>query len=394
MARALELAERARGLTSPNPMVGAVVVVGGKVVAEGVHAGAGRPHAEVEALAVAGGRSVGATLYVTLEPCVHHGRTPPCAPVVIASGVRRVVVAAADPNPLVSGRGLTALRRAGLEVVAGVLEAEAERQNRVFFTAMRRRRPHVTLKAAMTLDGRIADVHRTSQWITGEAARLHAHRLRAESDAIVVGVETALRDDPSLTVRLDPPWPREPYRVVLDSRGRLPATARLIASATAARALVAVTAAAPPTAADALEVAGATVLRVAARGGRVDLAALLGELAAREVRSVLVEGGGEVHAAFLDAGLVDRVAFFVAPRLLGGREAAPVVAGTGRALKDAVRLSPFEVTRLSDDLLLEADVVPGEWPDRRVAVRGAGDSATGPGRETIEKGARSRRDRK
>jgi diaminohydroxyphosphoribosylaminopyrimidine deaminase / 5-amino-6-(5-phosphoribosylamino)uracil reductase len=365
MARALALAERARGLTSPNPMVGALVVAGDEVVGEGFHRGAGHAHAEVEALAAAGARAAGATLYVTLEPCVHHGRTPPCAPAVAVSGVRRVVVAAADPNPLVSGRGLDALRQAGLDVAGGVLEEEAARQNRVFFTAMRRGRPHVTLKAAITVDGRIADVHGASQWITGEIARRHAHRLRGESDAIVVGVETVLRDDPRLTVRLEASWPREPYRVVLDSRGRVPPTARLIAAGTPARALVAVTAAAPAAAARGLEAAGASVMRLAAREGRVDVAALLAALAAREIRGVLVAGGGEVHAAFLDAGLVDRVAMFVAPRLLGGREAPSVVEGAGRALKDAVRLAPFEVTRLGDDLLLEADVLHEEPSGRR-----------------------------
>ncbi len=360
MARALALADRARGLTSPNPVVGAVVVGAGEVVGEGFHRAAGGRHAEIEALAAAGPRARGATLYVTLEPCVHHGRTPPCVPVVIASGVRRVVVAATDPNPLVAGRGFQALRQAGLDVAGGVLETEAERQNRAFFTAMRLGRPHVTLKAAVTLDGRLADVHGASQWISGEVARRHAHRLRAESDAVVVGVETVLRDDPRLTVRLDPPWPREPYRVVLDSRCRTPAGARLIGDATAARALVAVTGAASPDAIRALEAGGATVLRLATRGGRIDLAALLGELSGREVRGVLVEGGGEVHAAFLDAGLVDRVAVFVAPRLLGGREAPSMVAGAGRALKDAVRLGPFDITRLGDDLLLEADVLHDE----------------------------------
>ena len=185
MRRALELAERGRGLTSPNPMVGAVVVAGGEIVGEGFHAAAGRPHAEIEALAAAGARARGATLYVTLEPCVHQGRTPPCAPAVIASGVRRVVVAALDPNPVVTGRGVTALSEAALEVRAELLGDEAERQNRTFFTAMRERRPHVTLKAAMTLDGKIADVHGSSQWITGAAAR--------DSGAAIAGTRRSTR---------------------------------------------------------------------------------------------------------------------------------------------------------------------------------------------------------
>ena len=360
MRRALELAERGRGLTSPNPMVGAVVVADrGEIVGEGFHARAGGPHAEIEALRAAGSRARGATLYVTLEPCSHQGRTPPCAPAVIAAGVARVVASIGDPNPQVSGTGFNALRAAGIEVVVGVGAAEAELQNRAFLTAMRERRPHVTLKAGMTLDGKIADLHGVSRWITGEAARLHAHRLRSESDAIVVGIGTVLRDDPELTVRLGHPWPREPLRVVLDTTARTPVGARLIRAGRPSAAVIAVAAGAPEPRVRALAAAGATVVSCGTRDGRVDLGALLGELLAREVRAVLVEGGGEVHGAFLDAGLVDRVAMFAAPLLIGGRGATPVVAGAGRELKSAVRLGSFTVTPLGDDLLVEADVVRG-----------------------------------
>lgn len=357
MRRALELAERARGLTSPNPMVGAVVVDAGSIVGEGFHAAAGRPHAEVEALAAAGGRAQGATLYVTLEPCAHWGRTPPCVPVVAAAGVRRVVAAIRDPNPQVAGRGLEILRQAGVEVTVGVLQQEAADQNRVWIAAVMRGRPHVTLKGAMTLDGRIADVHGESRWITGDAARQEAHRLRSESDAIVVGVGTVLQDDPRLTVRLDRPWPREPFRVVLDTSARTPADARLIRAGTPARALIVVGEAAPPERVRALERAGANVLLARTREGRVEPASVLTALWARDVRGVLVEGGGEVHAAFLDASLVDRVALFMAPRLLGGRGAPSVVSGAGRALKDAVRLGHLSVRQVGEDLLIEGDVV-------------------------------------
>lgn len=362
MRRALELAERGRGLTSPNPMVGAVVVSGETIVGEGFHEMAGGPHAEVAALGAAGARARGATLYVTLEPCVHHGRTPPCAPFVLAAGVDRVVAALIDPNPLVGGRGLAALRAAGVEVTAGVLAADAERQNRAFLTAMRRGRPHVTLKVAMTLDGRIADVHGDSQWITGPMARAAVHRLRSQSDAIVVGVGTALRDDPALTARLDRPWPREPYRVVLDSAGRTPADARLIAAGTPARALILTGDNVDSSRVAALRASGATVVTVAGGARHVDLRGALAVLAAREVRAVLVEGGGEIHGAFLDAGLVDRVVMFVAPRLLGGRTATAAIGGTGRPLKEALRLTALEVTRFGDDLLIEGDV---ELVDRR-----------------------------
>jgi diaminohydroxyphosphoribosylaminopyrimidine deaminase/5-amino-6-(5-phosphoribosylamino)uracil reductase len=357
MRHALALAERGRGLTSPNPLVGAVVVRDGQVVGEGAHRRAGGPHAEVEALAAAGEAARGATLYVTLEPCNHHGRTPPCAPHVARAGIARVVAALADPNPMVPGGGAALLRAAGIAVEVGLLADEAARQNRAWLTAMRERRPHVTLKAAATLDGRIADVHGTSQWITGEAARAHVHRLRAEADAIVVGATTALRDDPALTVRLAAPWPREPYRVVLDTEARLGAHARVIHAATPARALVAVGTEAPADRTEALRRAGATVLRCPTRQDRIDPAALLGLLFEREVRAVLVEGGAETHAAFLDAGLVDRVALFLAPLLLGGRQAPGVIGGDGRELKSAVRLGPTTVTPVGDDLLLEADVV-------------------------------------
>ena len=358
MRRALELAERGRGLTSPNPMVGAVVVAGaGAIVGEGAHLRAGGPHAEVEALAAAGPRARGATLYVTLEPCAHAGRTGPCAPALVEAGIARLVAAIGDPNPLVAGRGFALLERAGIEVVRGVLAEEALRQNRVFLTAVTERRPHVTLKAAMTLDGKIADAAGASRWITGEPARAHAHRLRSESDAIVVGVATVLRDDPELTVRLDRPWPREPYRVVLDTGGRTPPGARLIRAGDPRRALIVVGEEAPADRAGRLATGGATVVRCPTRDGRVDPGACLAELYAREVRSVLVEGGGEVNAAFLDAGLVDRVAVLVAPLLVGGRAAPTAVGGAGRELKSAVRLAALAVTPLGDDLLIEADVL-------------------------------------
>jgi diaminohydroxyphosphoribosylaminopyrimidine deaminase/5-amino-6-(5-phosphoribosylamino)uracil reductase len=356
MQRALDLAARARGLTSPNPMVGAVVVRDGVMIAEGFHRAAGEPHAEVEALTAAGAQARGATLYVTLEPCVHHGRTPPCAPAVIAAGVRRVVIATSDPNPQVSGRGVAVLREAGIDVTTGVLEAPAAALNRVFLTAMREGRPHVTLKAAATLDGKIADLHGTSKWITGDAARLEGRRLRSEADAIVVGIGTVLADDPALTVRLEGPWPRQPLRVVLDSKARTPVAAKLIQGEPKGLAIVAVGADAPEERVGALEAAGAQVVRCPAADGRVSPAGLLATLAGREVRGVLVEGGGEVAASFLEAGLVDRVAMFLAPLLLGGTKAPSVVAGAGRELKRAVALEAVEVRRVGDDILIEGDV--------------------------------------
>jgi len=360
MRRALELAERGRGLTSPNPMVGAVVAHNGEIVGEGFHERAGGPHAEIAALAAAGTAARGATLYVTLEPCNHVGRTPACVPAIFAAGITRVVAAVADPNPFVTGGGVAALRERGVAVVTGVLEAEAAAQNRVFFTAVRTRRPHVTLKAGMTADGKIADVHGAARWITSEGARAEAHRQRRESDAIVAGITTVLRDDPALTVRLDRPWPREPWRVVLDTSARTPPHARVISGATAARALIAVAEGAPAQRIAALVSAGATVVRCPLRDGRVSVEFVLAALFDRDVRAVLVEGGGEVHASFLDAGLVDRVTLFVAPMLLGGQSAPSVVGGAGRELKSAVRLGAMTARPVGDDVLLEADVLRAE----------------------------------
>jgi len=356
MKRALALAETARGLTSPNPLVGALVVRDGAVVGEAHHPRAGAAHAERLALAGAGEAARGATLYVTLEPCVHHGRTPPCVPAIVEAGVRRVVVAVGDPNPRVAGAGLEALRRAGISVSVGCLEEEARRLNRPFFTWIKEQRPFVTLKVAMTLDGKIAGWDRSSRWITGEAARREVHRLRSEADAIAVGVATVLADDPELTVRLETGWPREPYRVVVDSHGRTPTSARVFSAGSPERTLIAVTESVPPERLRALEARGAQVLRLPSRDGRVDLGALMTELAGREVTALLLEGGGELNAGFLEAGLVDRVLVFVAPILLGGQRAPTPVEGAGRGLKEAFRLARMTVRAVGDDLLIEGEI--------------------------------------
>jgi len=360
MLRALAQAERGRGLTSPNPMVGALVVKDGVIIGEGYHAKAGAPHAERVALIAAGGAARGAALYVTLEPCVHQGRTPPCVPALLEAGLRRIVVAVLDPTPRVNGAGVAALSQAGVEVSVGCLEPEARRLNRPFFTWVTERRPFVTLKVAMSLDGKIAGWNRSSRWITGEEARREAHRLRSESDAVVVGIATVLQDDPELTVRLDVPWQREPLRVVVDSQARTPLSARVLAARSPGRTLIAVTESAPRDQARALEDRGATVLRLPSRDGRVDLTALMAELARREVTALLLEGGGELNAGFLEAGLVDRVAVFVAPMLLGGQSAPTPVGGPGRGLKEAFRLVGMSVRPVGADLLIEGDIARGD----------------------------------
>ncbi|OGX40374.1 MAG: riboflavin biosynthesis protein RibD [Omnitrophica WOR_2 bacterium RIFCSPHIGHO2_02_FULL_68_15] len=316
MRRALELAARGRGRVHPNPMVGAVVVKGGRVIAEGWHERFGGPHAEAMAIGRLKKIPAGAKLYVTLEPCGHTGKkTPPCAGLILKSGIRNVVVAARDPNPLVNGRGIRRLRRAGVKVTEGVLEREARELNRDFEYWVRHRRPYVTAKIAQSLDGRLI-ARPGERWVTGRDARRLAHRMRAASDAILVGVKTVIRDNPLLSVRL-PGTKLAPLKVVLDSRLRTPPRARIFGKASPGPVLLAVTSKAPRAARRRFG-GRAEVLEVRQKGGRVDLAALLEELAGRGVVHVLIEGGAEVMSDALSRGLVQEVCFFIAPRLIGG----------------------------------------------------------------------------
>ena len=357
MDRALRLAERGLGLTSPNPAVGAVLVKDERVVGEGAHLRAGGPHAEVVALEAAGPAAGGATCYVTLEPCAHFGRTPPCADALVRAGVLRVVAAPAIRTARWTGAVWRGSEPPAWRSTMGVREAEARRLNRAFFCAMTEGRPHVTLKAAMTLDGKIAAVDGASRWITGEAARLEGHRLRFGADAVLVGIGTVLADDPQLTVRHPELPPKEPLRVVVDSRLRMPGDARVLRAGDPARVVVACVAPAPAGPAAALRARGVRVLELAGDAGRVDLRAMLDALRAMDVIAVLVEGGGELGGALAEAGLVDRVAFFLAPRLLGGAEAPGPLGGRGRPLKDALPLVDVVTRRIGDDLLVEADVL-------------------------------------
>jgi diaminohydroxyphosphoribosylaminopyrimidine deaminase/5-amino-6-(5-phosphoribosylamino)uracil reductase len=348
MRRALRLAERARGRTTPNPLVGAVLVKDGQVVGEGYHRRAGEAHAEVAALRAAGPEARGATLYVTLEPCSHHGRTPPCCDAVIAAGVARVVAASEDPDPRVNGRGLVALRAAGIDLQVGLLAAEARRQNEVFFKFVTRGLPFVTLKSAMTLDGKIATRTGDSRWVTGERARAYVHRLRAENDAIMAGIGTARADDPLLTARR--PRARNPLRVIVDARAELSLASQIGRTLTEVPTVVATTGAAPAVRRAALREAGAQVLELPEQGGRVDLTALLQELARRPVTSLLLEGGAELAAAMLGAGLVDKVICFIAPKIVGGRGAPGPVGGEGIArMADALPLHHVTLRRFGAD---------------------------------------------
>lgn len=365
MARALALARRAQGQTSPNPMVGAIVVRDGTEIGRGWHRRAGRPHAEVEALADAArrGHSVaGATLYVTLEPCCTHGRTPPCTEALIRAGVSRVVVGAVDPNPRHAGHGLELLRQAGLQVESGVLESQASRLNEAFNHWIVHRTPWVVAKSAMTLDGRIATASGESKWITGPASRAQAHRLRLQADATLVGVETVLADDPTLSVRAQPgfrppAWHPNKLRIVLDTRARIPLGCRLVTDESRADTVVVVGASAPDDRVAALQ-ERVTVIRAPRSEGRIDLRWLMTELGARGITHLLVEGGGTVLASFFEGGLVHRTAFFYAPSILGGDESRRSVAGRGfRSLAEAPRLADVESRCFGDDLFITARVV-------------------------------------
>jgi len=355
MRRALELAERGRGLVSPNPLVGALVVSGGEVVGEGWHEGPGTPHAEVRALEEAGTRARGGTLFVTLEPCSHQGRTPPCAPAVAEAGVSRVVAAMTDPNPLVDGAGLRLLRERGIEVTVGVMAEEAARRNRAFVAHVRTGLPYVTLKMASSLDGKAAARDGSSRWITGEEARADVHLLRAGADAIVVGAGTAFRDDPALTSR-HPSYRGAPkLRVVVDGRGIVPETHRLFDGE--APTLVATTERAPEARRASWRRAAEVLVLEDAGDGLIPLDRLLQELGKRDVQHLLLEGGPTLAWEVVERGAVDEVVFYFAPVLVGGEDAPSVLMGAGiPSIGDGLAVGIREITRVGRDVKVVADV--------------------------------------
>jgi diaminohydroxyphosphoribosylaminopyrimidine deaminase/5-amino-6-(5-phosphoribosylamino)uracil reductase len=358
MREALLLARRGR--TSPNPMVGAVLVNGGVVVGKGYHPKAGEPHAEVFALRQAGEKARGADLYVTLEPCCHHGKTPPCADAVIAAGVKRVFAAMEDPNPLVSGKGFGKLRKAGVEVEVGLLGDEARELNRGFIKRVTCGRPFVLWKAAMTLDGKTACRTGDSRWVTGEAARRRVHRIRSQSDAVMVGIGTVLADNPELTVRHLKG--ANPLRVVVDARAETPLNSRVLGGG--AGTIIAVTGEAPAGRVEALQNAGAQILKVESDGGRVNLSRLLERLAGLGINNLLLESGGRLSASMLAGGLVDRGIIFIAPKIAGGEDAPTPVEGEGASLMaEALRAGAPKVRRFGDDIALEFDLQESDLGD-------------------------------
>jgi riboflavin biosynthesis protein ribD len=357
MRRAMELAERGVGFTNPNPMVGAVIVKGGKVIGEGWHERCGEWHAERNAFKNCTVPAEGATMYVTLEPCCHYGKTPPCTEAIIEHGIARVVVGMEDPNPLVAGKGIALLREAGIEVVCGVEEEALREQNRVFLKYISTKLPWVAMKTAMTLDGKIATRTGDSKWITGAEARAYVHELRHRFMAIVVGIGTAVADDPLLNCRIEGRGVRQPIRVVVDSNARLSLDSQLVKTAGEYRTIVAHTRFAPEESVKALREAGVEMLLCKEKEGLVDVRNLLELLGQSGIDSILLEGGGSLNYTFLAEGLADELYAFIAPKIVGGMNAKTPVEGAGmEKMADAINLELENVLNVGHDVLLKLKV--------------------------------------
>ncbi len=354
MRIALEEATKALGRTSPNPAVGAVLVKGGRIIARGYTQPAGQSHAEVMALKAAGPRARGADLYTTLEPCNHYGRTPPCTVAILEAGVRRVISASSDPNPMVNGKGISRLRRAGVEVLTGVLKEETDRINRPFFKAIRMRMPYVTLKAAVTLDGKLATATGDSRWVTGEQARARVHQLRDQVDVILVGATTVQKDNPQLTTRLADGGGKDPVRVVVDSHLRLSPKLTVFTQRSPARTVVATLEDPADRKAKRLLAAGAEVWRMPEKNGRVDLEALMRRIAKEGLNHVLVEGGAEMYGSFLREELADELLLFVAPKLIGSEGLSWTGSLGVKQMARALTVGTLAFEQVGEDLLIRA----------------------------------------
>lgn len=354
MGRAIELAKKGWGRTNPNPLVGAVIVKDGMVIAEGFHDVIGGAHAEVAAFKNATENVAGGTLYVNLEPCSHYGRTPPCAKAIIEAKIKKVVVAMIDPNPKVSGRGVQMLRDAGIEVEVGVLGEEAKKLNEIFINYVVRKKPFVILKTAMTLDGKIASAKGDSKWVTSEASRAYVHVLRDRVAAIMVGINTVIKDNPMLTTRLKDKEGKDPVRIVVDSKGIIPMDSKVLCKDSKAGVILATTSNIIKEKEMQLVDKGVKIIKADGADGRVDLAKLSEELYKLEIDSILLEGGGTLNSAALEAGIVDKAMFFIAPKILGGKEAVTPVEGCGKSLmSDAVKLKDVSFSKYGEDILVE-----------------------------------------
>jgi len=354
MKKAMELAKKGWGRTNPNPLVGAVIVKEDRVVSEGFHEALGCAHAEVAAFNNAVEDVSGATLYVNLEPCSHYGRTPPCAKAIIESKIKKVVIAMIDPNPKVSGKGVQMLRDAGVEVEVGVLEQEAKKLNEIFINYVVRKRPFVILKTAMTLDGKIASVIGDSKWVTSEASRTHVHVLRDRVASIMVGINTVIKDNPMLNTRLEGKIGANPIRIIVDSKGGIPLSSNVLCKDSKTGVILATTSRISKDKEIRLIEKGVKVIKAEDKDGRVDLNKLIHELYKLEIDSVLLEGGGTLNADALNKGIVDKVMFFIAPKILGGKDAVTPVEGEGiHLMSDALKLKDVFLSKFGEDMLVE-----------------------------------------
>jgi len=357
MRLALDLACKSDGQTSPNPVVGAVVVKSGEVVAKGYHKRAGLPHAEIIALNKAGSKARGADLYVNLEPCCHYGRTPPCTEAIIAAGIKRVVLGIRDPNRLVSGRGIRFLRKQGVEVVNGVLKRDCEKLNEPFIKYITTGRPWVILKSAFSLDGKIATRTGDSRWITGSKARDYVHRLRSRVDAVLVGAETVRVDDPQLTVRPKKKGMRNPARVIVAGKRSISISAKIFNNAHKERVIYATSSRLSLVQKKKLQKIGVEILLIKSKRGQVDLPLLMDKLGKMEITSIMIEGGSEVSSNALKEKLVDKVIYFLAPKIIGGKNAPSPVGGQGIAkIKDFIQVKDMSVLQLGCDLMIEGNI--------------------------------------
>lgn len=360
MRLAIRLAKKARGRTSPNPLVGAVVVKNGEIVGKGFHKKAGEPHAEINALNDAGKKAAGGELYVNLEPCNHYGRTPPCTKRIVDSGIKKVYVGMEDPNKNVAGGGIQCLKDNGIYVKQGILKDECQNLNEAYIKYITEKKPFVILKSAASLDGKIATRVGDTKWITNEKSRAILHRLRDEVDGILVGIGTVMADDPELTTRLKDRKGKDPVRIIVDSKLRILPGAKVLNSESEAETIIATTELAPKEKIKKIEALGARVLVVGSKDSRVDLGELVYELGKLEITSLLIEGGAEINGSSLDSGIIDKVLFFYAPKIIGGTGALNMIGGEGiEKLSDAVNLRDIKVRRLGDDILVEGYVNKG-----------------------------------
>ena len=366
MKMALKLAEKGKGRVSPNPLVGAVIVRKDQVVGQGYHARYGDQHAETKALLDAGAEANGATIYVNLEPCCHHGQTPPCVEDIIKAGISRAVISVKDPNPLVNGKSIAILKQEGIDVKLGVLEKAALKLNEYFFKYITTGTPFVILKCGMSLDGKVATKTGESRWVTSETSRQFVHHLRNEIDATLVGIETILRDNPRLTTRLKNSQGRDPVRVVIDSLLRIPIRMRIFTQESDAGNIIITTLNAPMDRIKKIEGAGGRVLFVKPKGkNRVDMQAMVNELGKSQITSLLIEGGPGINASAIREGIVDKVIMFIAPKIIGGKQAPGAIQGEGIArLEEAIKIYDIKAKKLGDDLMVEGYVqksLPCAW---------------------------------